>query len=150
MELPIRRGDDERGEQEFHKLRREFAGQLERWPDFVGTVERRLAEAAPLAELQETDDRYLLEVELPGCRREDVELEVDHGRLQITAQRRPRPLVGRLLSRTRAGGHYLLRVTLPGAVDDAVTATLDHGVLTVVIPKAERARRRRIPVRTQP
>jgi len=105
---------------------------------------------APLVELEEADDRYLLEIELPGCRREDVDLQVEQGRLQVTAQRRERQRVGLLRSRTRTTGRYLLTVTLPGAADgDAVTASLDSGVLSVVVPKTERGRRRRIPVRTQ-
>ena len=113
------------------------------------TVES-LADVVPLAELEETDDGYLLEVELPGCRREDIDVQVDSGRLRISAQRRERQRVGLLRSRTRTTGRYLLDVALPAPVDgDAVSASLDHGVLTVAVPKTTRARRRRIPVRTQ-
>jgi len=151
MDLPkMRRDDDHPAEQEFTQLRSAFAGQLESWPDFVRTRESEPGGVAPLVELEETDDRYVLEVELPGCRRQDVDLQVDSGRLRITAERRERQRVGLLRSRTRTTGHYALTITLPGAADgDGVTASLDHGVLTVVVPKAERARRRRIPVRTQ-
>ena len=151
MELPsTRRHHDRPAEQEFEQLRGSFAGQLEHWPDFRTSVANDLACVAPLVDLAETDDRYLLEVELPGCRREDVDLQVEQGRLRIAAERRERQRVGLLRSRTRTTGRYLLMVTLPGAADgETVTASLDHGVLSVVVPKAERARRRRIAVRTQ-
>lgn len=150
MDLPGMRRSEPPAAQEFAQLRGPFAGQLERWPDFVRALDRDLGGVAPLVELEESDDRYVLEVELPGCRREDVDLHVEHGRLRITAQRRERQRVGLLRSRTRTTGQYGLAVTLPGAADgDAVTADLDHGVLTVVVPKTARARRRRIPVRTQ-
>jgi len=151
MDLPsMRRDHDRPAEQEFEQLRGPFAGQLERWPDFRTSPEDDLAGVAPLVELEETDDRYLLEVELPGCKREDVDLQVEQGRLRIAAERRERQRAGLLRSRTRTTGRYLLTVTLPGAADsDAVSASLDHGVLTVVVPKSERARRRRIAVRTQ-
>jgi len=150
MDLPNMRRDARPADREFEQLRGPFAGQLERWPDFVRSPDSSPGRVAPLVELEETDDRYLLEVELPGCRREDVDLQVEQGRLRITAQRRERQRAGLLRSRTRTTGRYLLAVTLPGAADgDGVTASLDHGVLTVEVPKAEQARRRRIPVRTQ-
>ena len=148
MELPIRRRrDDRRPEQEFERLRGAFAGQLEQWPDFVRSVERALTDVAPLVDIEETDDSYLLEVELPGVRQEDVDLLVDQGRLRLTAERRRRERVGFLRHRTRTTGRFHLDVHLPAPVlDDAVSASLDHGVLTVVVPKAEQARRRHIPI----
>lgn len=148
MDLPIRRRDDERRpEQELEQLRGAFAGQLEQWPDFVRSVERELCDVAPLADIEETDDSYLLEVELPGVKREDIDLQVDQERLRLTGERRQRERVGFLRHRTRTTGRFSLDVTLPAPVDsDAVSASLDHGVLTVVVPKTEAARRRRIPI----
>ena len=148
MELPIRRRDDDRRpEQEFERLRGAFAGQLDRWPDFVRSPQRALGGVAPLTDIEETDDSYLLEVELPGVKPEDVDLQVDPGRLRLTAERRARERVGFLRHRTRTTGRFTLDVTLPAPVDsDRVHASLDHGVLSVVVPKAEQARRRRIPV----
>lgn len=136
MDLPIRRRDHERRpEQESARLR-----------DVPGLPDA-LHDVLPLVDVEETDDSYALEVELPGVRHEDVDLEVGSGRLRLTAERRERERIGLLGHRTRTTGRYSMAVTLPGPVDDdAVTASLDHGLLTVVIPKAERARRRRIPI----
>jgi HSP20 family protein len=148
MDLPIRRRDQERRpQQEFERLRNAFAGQLEQWPDFVRSVERVFNDVTPLVDIEETDDSYLLEVELPGVKREDIDLQVDQGRLRLAGERRQRERVGFLRHRTRTAGRFSLDVRLPAAVDsDAAHASLDHGVLTVVVPKAEQARRRRIPV----
>ena len=148
MDLPIRRRDgDRRPEQEFEELRKTFADQLERWPDFLRAVEESLADVVPLTDIEETDDSYVLEVELPGVRREDVDLQVDEGRLRLTGTRRERERVGLLRHRTRTTGRFSLSVSLPVPVDaDGVTASLDSGLLTVVVPKAEHARRRRIPI----
>ena len=147
MNLPIRRRDARRPEQEFERLRTTFAEQLEHWPDFVRSLPEAVHDVLPLVDVEETDDGFVLEVELPGVRREDVDLEVDHGRLRLTAERRERQRVGLLRHRTRTTGRFSLAVTLPVPVDsDAVSASLDHGVLTVVLPKTERDRRRRIPV----
>ena len=149
MDLPIRRRDDDgRPEQEFEQLRDAFVDQLEQWPDFVRpTSGSAVDDVVPLTDIEESDVHYLLEVELPGVRREDVDLQVDQGRLQLTGERRKRERVGFLRHRTRTTGRFSLDVTLPAPVDsDAVHASLAHGVLTVTIPKAEQARRRRIPI----
>jgi HSP20 family protein len=67
--------------------------------------------------------------------------------VRVTAERRERQRVGLLRHRTRSRGRFSMAVTLPGHVDSVeVTPSLDHGLLTIVVPKTERARRRRIPV----
>ena len=147
MNLPIRRGDDRRPEQEFEELRSAFATQLDHWPDFFGSFFDALDDVLPAADLEESDDSYLLEVELPGVQRGDVDLQVDPDRLRLTAERRERERVGWFRHRTRTRGRFALEVSLPLGVDpDGVSASLDRGVLSVVLPKAEPARRRRIPV----
>ena len=102
---------------------------------------------APLADVEETDDAYVVDIELPGVRRDDVAIEVLDGRLSVTGERRERQRVGLLRRTTRTTGRFRLHVALPLEIDaDAVTADLDHGLLTVTVPKAARARRRRIPI----
>jgi len=148
MDLPIRRRDDDRRpQQEFERLRGAFAGQLEQWPDFVRSIDKALSDVAPLTDIEETDEAYLLEVELPGVQQEDIDLQVDRRRLRLTAERRQRERLGFLRHRTRTTGRFSLDVTLPAPLDsDGVTASLDKGVLTVVVPKAEHSHRRRIAV----
>lgn len=146
MKLPIRRHDDD-ADREFEQLRQPFAEQLEHWPDFFRPLHSFVDATAPLADIEETDDSYLLDVELPGVRRADIDLQVDGGRLVLTAERHERARVGLLRHRTRTTGRLALSVTLPGAVDgDGVTATFRDGVLSVNVPKAAHERRRRIPV----
>jgi HSP20 family protein len=96
---------------------------------------------APLADLEETEDAYLLEVELPGVAREDIEVEVKSRRVTITGERKERERTGVLRHRTRSVGQFFYEAVVPGDVDDEqVSASLDDGVLTVTIPKAERER----------
>jgi HSP20 family protein len=148
MKLPVhRRDDDHPADREFERLRGPFARELERWPDFLRTLQDGVDDVAPLADVEETDDSFLIDVELPGVRHEDIDLQVHRGRIVVTGERRERERVGLLRHRTRTTGRFSLAVTLPVPVDsDAVTASLDHGMLTVVVPKAAQARRRRIAV----
>lgn len=148
MDFPVPRRNHKGGpEQEFAQLRDAFATQLEQWPDFFRSLRDSASGVTPLAEVEETDDSYLLVVELPGVRREDIDLQVDQGRVRLDAERRERERIGLLRHRTRTTGRFSLDVTLPGPVDsEGVHASLDHGLLTIVVPKAEQARRRRIQI----
>lgn len=103
----------------------------------------------PLADLEETDDAYVLEVELPGVSKQDVDVEVAGGRLTVSGERTERERTGILRRRARSVGRFRYEVVLPGEVDeDAITASLADGVLTVTAPKpaAERRGARRIEV----
>jgi HSP20 family protein len=101
----------------------------------------------PGADVQETDDSYVVEIDLPGVRRDDVSVEFGHGELAVTGEVKERERVGLLRHRTRRTGRFDYRIDLPGEVlDDRISASLEDGVLTVRVPKTERARRRRIAI----
>ncbi len=102
----------------------------------------------PMADVEESDDAYLVEVELPGVKREDVSLEVSGRQLTVSGERKERERVGILRKRTRSVGRFQYQVTLPGQVDEAgVEASMDEGVLSVRVPKAVAERPRRIEVK---
>ena len=141
----------------------------ERWPAFgrspVGELEHLRADLSrvlesfsrlpsilddaftPLADVEETDDAYLVELELPGVKKGDVDISVGGRRLVVTGERRERERRGFFRHRTRSVGRFHYEVALPGTVEeDEVVATLDEGVLTVRLPKPASDRRRRIPI----
>lgn len=100
-----------------------------------------------LGELEETDDAFIVEIDLPGVDKKDVDIELEGRRLIVTAERKERERTGILRRRTRTVGTYRHEVVLPTDVnEDAVDASLTDGVLTVQLPKHEAARRRRITI----
>lgn len=104
----------------------------------------------PAVDLEETEDAWLVEAELPGVRREDVNVEVRDSELAITGEIKEREREGVLRRRTRRTGQFEYRVTLPGQVDpERIEARLENGVLTVRVPKPETARPRRVDVQTR-
>jgi len=106
------------------------------------------SEFVPLADVEETDDAYIIEVELPGISRNDIEVDLAGRTLTIAGERKERERVGILRRRTRVTGRFRYEVTLPAVEPDAeVAAGYDDGVLTVRIPKPETTRPRRIPIR---
>jgi HSP20 family protein len=102
----------------------------------------------PSVDIEETDDAWIVEAEIPGAHRDDVSVEVDDSELVISGETKERERKGILRRRTRRMGRFEYRVTLPGPVEpEAVEAGLADGVLTVRVPKPEQARARRVEVR---
>ncbi|MFJ3921576.1 Hsp20/alpha crystallin family protein [Streptomyces sp. NPDC090022] len=101
----------------------------------------------PLADMHEKDDAYVVEAELPGIKREDIDVEISERELHITGEYKEREREGVLRRGTRRSGHFEYRALLPADVKaEEVTATLADGVLTVAVPKAEAAKPRHIEI----
>ncbi|MDA8310984.1 MAG: Hsp20/alpha crystallin family protein [Actinomycetota bacterium] len=117
------------------------------WPETPDLSLGSLAGLAPLADIEETDDAYVVEVELPGVRKDDVTVSVEGRRLSVDAERRERERAGVLRRRSRTVGHLHYEAVMPGEVDEEnTTASLDDGVLTVRLGKPALRRARRIPI----
>jgi len=103
---------------------------------------------SPFVDLEEMDDAYVVEAELPGVKPEDVNLELVGNELAITGEIKERERKGTIRRQTRRTGRFDYRVSLPSHVDSQkVEASLNDGVLTVRVPKAERAQRRKIEIK---
>jgi HSP20 family protein len=100
---------------------------------------------SPPVDLEETDDAYLLEAELPGVEPDDVDVELGGSELTISGELKEKERTGVVRRRARRTGRFDYWITLPDQVDaDKVEASLVGGVLKVRVPKSERARRRKI------
>jgi HSP20 family protein len=101
----------------------------------------------PAADVLETDAAYVIEIELPGVRREDVDVELDGNELIVSGELKERTREGLLRRRTRRIGNFEYRVILPGDLRaDDVEASLAYGVLTVHVPKAQATKHNKIEV----
>jgi HSP20 family protein len=112
-------------------------------------AQRPAAGTFPPVNVWEDDENLYAEAELPGLRRDDLEVSV-HGReLTLRGRRRePEEAEATYRRRERPVGEFVRVLELPASVDaDRVSAFLENGVLTLTLPKAAEARRRRIEVR---
>jgi HSP20 family protein len=146
--LPVRRQPEQSSScwdptSELKRLQKELTRLVNTWPAFTTFFGDSFA---PLAQVTERDDDYLVELQLPEVDERDVEVTIGGRRLSVRGTRRE---VRRRVPWRRSGrvGHFDYEVVLPGAVEeDGVTATLDEDVLTVRAPKPDTERRRRIEV----
>ena len=100
---------------------------------------------SPEVDVEETDDAYVLEAELPGVERKDVDIELAGNELTISGEVKAKERAGVVRRQTRRSGRFEYWVTLPKAVKpDEIEASLKSGVLTGRVPKAESAQRRKI------
>jgi HSP20 family protein len=105
---------------------------------------------SPFVDIEEQDDVYELDVELPGVKRDDVNIEVIGNELSITGEIKEKERKGAIRRRTRRTGRFEYRVRLPDQVDASkIEGSLDQGVLTVRVPKAERAKRQKIQIKAE-
>ncbi|WP_188189378.1 Hsp20/alpha crystallin family protein [Nonomuraea sp. SYSU D8015] len=99
----------------------------------------------PLAETEETADAYVVRAELPGIKRDDIQVEIDGNELCVSGEIREEEKGNRLRRRT---GKFVYRTILPNDADtDKISGELADGVLTVSVPKTEQGRSRRIQIK---
>ena len=108
---------------------------------------------SPMADVSETDDAYVVHVELPGVRRDQIDVRVEDRQLVISGEikeeeEEEKKKNGRRHRSSRRTGRFEYRTYLPGDIKaDQVSAELADGVLTVTVPKSEAAKPRRIEVK---
>ncbi|GAA1912695.1 hypothetical protein GCM10009716_23080 [Streptomyces sodiiphilus] len=101
----------------------------------------------PPADFTETENAYEMEVEMPGVRREDIDIELGEQEICISGEFREREHEGALRRGTRRTGRFEYRTTLPAQADtDNAAASLSDGLLTVKIPKTAETRPRHIEI----
>lgn len=102
----------------------------------------------PALDIYQNADNVAVVIELPGMRKEEIEISLHDGTLTIAGERKSVSGESENAERTeRYIGKFRRSVTLPTRVDASkVNATYKDGVLTVTLPKAEEAKPKKIEV----
>jgi HSP20 family protein len=106
---------------------------------------------APAVNISETDKAYLVKVDLPEVKKEDVKITQEAGVLTIEGERRQEKREdGETFHRVESSyGRFMRRFTLPDdAQEDGIEAAYKDGMLSVTVPKAaaKQAKARQIAV----
>ena len=111
-----------------------------------------LADVAPRIkiDLSEQDGSYLVKAEIPGVRKEDIDVRVDGNQVTISAETKEEKQQqdnGRVLCKERKEGYASRSFTLDCPVDEAhADASYKDGVLALKLPKKERSSTKRATV----
>lgn len=116
----------------------------------TGQVNEFANQATGLAlDVDENEDTYTVYANLPGVKLDDINVNIHDDMLTINAESNAADYAEntRVLVRERRTGKFSRSLRFPVAVNgDAVEASFDNGVLSIVVPKAEKAKPRQIPV----
>lgn len=121
----------------FSEFDRGYAGRP--WNDVGNT---------PRTNLHDTGDNLEVVAELPGVKREDLNVKIQGDYLEINGSRKMDTPEGyKVHRRERKSTSFTRSFTLPYEIDvEKVKATLTDGVLTMILPKADVAKARQITV----
>jgi HSP20 family protein len=104
---------------------------------------------APPVDVMEAKDAILVTAELPGMRKEDIEIQFENGVLTLRGQRSlEKDSSEKTYHRVeRVYGNFVRSFTLPRSVDaEKINATYRDGVLEIRVPKKEEAKPRQIAI----
>ncbi|MGH8024924.1 MAG: Hsp20/alpha crystallin family protein [Limisphaerales bacterium] len=120
--------------------------------DWLMSGEPFMEDWMPPINLYEEQDKFVIEAELPGIKKEEIQIFMSGNNLNITGQRtEEREQKARDTHRAeRCFGRFHRMVSLPVPVKaDAIQARYRDGVLTVTCPKTEEARRKEVRVQVE-
>jgi len=138
-------------------LRRTFDNPFQALRDFDRAVNRMwdaaeegVGTTSCPVDIREENDRLIVEAELPGFAKDQIDVSVEQGVLSIEAKREAREISADTKQHLheRRATHYARRFTLPSAYDtNHVDASLADGVLTLSLNKREESKPKKIEVK---
>lgn len=105
----------------------------------------------PAIEVHQDADKFTVNLEAPGMKREDFDLALDKEVLTISGERKQEREMreGEIFQTERLYGRFQRSIALNAPVQpENVEAVYKDGVLTVILPKAEEAKSRKIEIKT--
>jgi HSP20 family protein len=102
-----------------------------------------------LVDIYEENDKFVIKAEVPGVKKEDIDISIENNILTIKGERKFEKETKKenYHRAERYYGAFQRAFTLPGIVNqEKIKANLDNGVLTVEIPKKEEVKPKKIAI----
>jgi len=116
---------------------------------FGGASEGREGFWSPVVDIEEDNENIMVKAEIPGMKKEDIQVSVQGNMLNITGERKQESETkNKTFHRVeRAYGRFSRMITLPTDVDsDKVKASYKDGILNITLPKPESIKPKNIDV----
>ncbi len=90
-------------------------------------------------DISEKDNNYIVEMDLPGYKKEDIKIECNKGNLIITCEKKKeeKDETKKYIRRERSYGKYSRSFYLGDIDQDSINASFENGTLTIIIPKID-------------
>lgn len=101
---------------------------------------------APLVDIYETNDEFVLSADMPGVKKEDVNLKIEDGSMMLFGKINYNEALNRkYLLKEKEIGHFFRKFKISETIDESkISAQFENGQLMVVLPKHERIKPRTI------
>ena len=106
----------------------------------------------PLINMEETDNDYLVSVEVPGIKKDEVKITFHDGVLAISGEKKAEKEVkdANYHRYERRYGKFCRNIDIPSTImTDKISADYSEGVLNVKLPKAEEVKPKQIEVKVK-
>ena len=101
----------------------------------------------PPASVTEIADGYMLEIEMPGVKKDGLEISVENNQLTIIGRRSLPVVEGTLIHRESRPENFRRAFEIDPSIDaEKISAKIDQGLVTLTLPKAEHVKPRKITV----
>ena len=101
----------------------------------------------PPASVTEISDGYMLEIEMPGVKKDGLEISVENNELTIIGRRSLPAVEGTLMHRESRPENFRRAFEIDPSIDASkISAKIDQGLVTLTLPKAEHVKPRKIAV----
>ncbi len=99
-------------------------------------------------DIKETDEAYIVEAEMPGVKKENVELICEKGVLTITAKTNEEKTEEKqgYIRKERVSGELTRRFEIEDIDEEKISAKMEDGILTVTLPKSAESKEKRIAI----
>ena len=110
--------------------------------------EKSLPRVNPAADIVQKDDSYYIVLDMPGVRREDLDVSVDKDVLTVAGETSYPDIESQKQWENEFGNvAFMRKFTLSDSVDrDGITAGMKNGVVTLHLPKADRVKPKKIEI----
>ena len=101
----------------------------------------------PPASVTEIADGYMLEIEMPGVKKDGLDISVENNELTIIGRRSLPAVEATLIHRESRTENFRRVFELDPSIDaEKISAKIDQGLVTLILPKAEHVKPRKITV----
>ena len=112
-----------------------------------GRAQVEQSSITPPASVTEIADGYVLEIEIPGVKKDGLDISVENNELTIIGRRSLPAMEGTLVHRESRPENFRRTFELDPSIDaDKISAKIDQGLVRLTLPKAEHVRPRKITV----